>query len=124
MNVGRLVCGEYFMRLKKISARRDYKKILYRTKTGAAKLAAASIIAGMFVFLAFIVPEHTAETADHGHCAICQFIQHTPLLEPEAVADAAPLFLPEWLPSVSGDTASHCPQLISALSRAPPLSIS
>jgi len=95
-----------------------------KTKTAAAKIAAASIIAGMFAFLAIIVPGHSAEPADHDHCAICRFIQHTPILEPEAVLDADPLFLPECLIFISGDTASPCPQPESRVSRAPPLPFS
>jgi len=93
-------------------------------KTGTAKVVAASIIAGMLVFLAIIVPGHADEPADHDHCAICQFIQHTPLLEPEAVADAAPLFLPEWHLFIFSYTVSSSPQSSSPLSRAPPLPFS
>ena len=91
-------------------------------KTGAVKIFAASIIVGMFAFLAFIVPEHLAEPLFHDHCEVCQFIQHTPLLEPEAVTNIVPLFQPEWLPFISDDTASPCPRLRIPLSRAPPLS--
>jgi hypothetical protein len=96
--------------------------MFYKTKIRASKVVATSIIAGMLAFLAFIVPGHTVESADHDDCAVCRFIQHTPLLEPEAAADIAPLFLPEERLFISGDTASPCPQLRSPLSRAPPLS--
>ena len=91
-------------------------------KTGTAKIFAAPIIVGMLAFLAFIVPEHLAEPLFHNHCEVCQFIQHTPLLEPEAVTNVVPLFQSEGLLFISDDTASHCLQLKIPLSRAPPLS--
>ena len=96
-------------------------------KTGMIKIVTAAIIAGMFVFLAIIVPEHLVELESHesndshAHCAICWFIQHAPLLEPETVTDIAPLFQTEWLPPVSGDADSSVIQLKNTLSRAPPL---
>ena len=93
-----------------------------RMKAGTTKIVAASIVVGMLAFVALIVPEHLAEPAHHDHCEVCQFIQHTPLLEPEAVTDIAPLLQLEGLPFISDDTASPCPQLKSPLSRAPPLS--
>jgi len=92
-----------------------------RMKTGALKIVAASIALGMFAFIAFIVPEHLAESESHDHCAICQFIQHTPLLTPEDVADVDPLSQPEVFLLIFGDTVSPDPQLRSPLSRAPPL---
>ena len=92
-------------------------------KTGMIRTVTVSIIAGMFIFLAIIVPEHLVELESHeshAHCAICQFIQHAPLLEPETVTDITPLFQTEWMPPVLGDAASPDIQLRSPLSRAPP----
>jgi hypothetical protein len=84
------------------------------------KAVTAAMAAGMFVFLALIVPEHLVELEFHDNCANCRFIQHAPLLEPETVTDIAPLFQTEWLLPVSGDAASPDIQLKSPLSRAPP----
>ena len=90
-------------------------------KTGIARITATVIIAGILAFLTLVVPEHLSELISHDHCAVCQFIQHTPLLEPEIAVDVTPFFQQEELLHISGNANSPCLQLKSALSRAPPL---
>ena len=100
-------------------------------KAGTIKIITASIIVGMFVFLAFIIPDHLAEPEFHdchdssepheANCVICQFIRHTPLPESDAATDITPLFQSEWLPLVSDDAVFSASQLRSPFSRAPPL---
>ena len=80
--------------------------MFYQMKTGTTKIVTALIIAGVLAFLAFIVPEHLSEPTPHDNCPFCQFIQHAPLLEPEAVADIVHTFQAEWLQFVSEETAS------------------
>ena len=90
-------------------------------KTGAIKIIAASMSAGMFILLVFIVPVHLAELESHDNCEICQFIQHTPLLEAETAADIVLIFQTEGRVFISYASDFPCPQLRNFLSRAPPL---
>jgi len=90
-------------------------------KACAAKIISAAIIAEVLVLLAFVAPEHMAEQASHDNCVTCQFIKNTPLLEPEAAPDIAPLFQEERLPFIFCCTDYSSRQPRNPLSRAPPL---